>query len=133
MASVPNQKKIKTHITYSLKEGNFVGIPRELFFSKMRELGGGSAFCVWCYLTDNQDGYEDDFSPANVSEQIGYSPDSIRNAINKLIKGGYLIPRTSGSRYYDFYPDPDHKEKVKVKNKKINNSLSNRLGGAFNV
>ena len=128
MGSVANQKNITTHITYSLKEGNFMGIPRDLFFSKMRELKGGSAFCVWCYLCDNQDGYSEDFSPAYVSELTGYSPDSIRTAINKLITGGYVVPRTKGTRYYDFYPDPDKK-----KNKKINDALSDRLGGYFNV
>ena len=130
MASTANQKNITTHITYSLKQGGFIGIPRDLFFAKMRELNGGSTFSVWCYLCDNQDGYSEDFSPTYVSELTGYSTKSIRTAINKLIEEKYLVPRTEGTRYYDFYPDPGSNKKGR---RKVSNALENKLGGYFNV
>ncbi len=100
-----NQRRVVIHHCKTLSEGNFFGCPRDFFFEAMRNLTF-SQFKVWVYLWDNQDGWEENFSPAAAKDTLNLSTKTIRDAFNSLIEKGYIVDRGNNT-YFDFYPNPD--------------------------
>lgn len=69
----------------------------------------GNTFKVYIYLLCNQNGFHFGLSPQDISNKMGISVDSARDAINTLIAAGY-ISLLDGTRFeYMFYDKKDSK------------------------
>lgn len=64
----------------------------------------GEAFKVYMYLLSWYGKEKVDYSPTDIKEKWGIGLTTARDALETLIKKGYLIPIEGKSNQYNFYP-----------------------------
>ena len=97
----PNQKIICTNKPKSRMP--FFIVDSRYMHKAMKELTYGG-FKLWCYLSENKNGYMFGLSHKAVYEHTGMSKSTYDNAIKELKEHGYLIQRKD-TDIYDFVID----------------------------
>ena len=69
----------------------------------------GNTFKVYIYLLCNQNGFRFGLSPQDISNKMGISVDSARDAINSLIAANYISLLDGTKCEYMFYDKKDNK------------------------
>lgn len=110
MATVPNQKTIKTQKAVSDKEHLYGIYNLEALQTAMIALKGES-FKLWCYLNKNQSGHTFGLSKVDAIKWGIGSASSYNRAVADLIEKGYLVE--TSSNHYDFYELPEE-EKIYI-------------------
>lgn len=102
MTTYPNQKIVQIHKEKCVD--NFTQIQNEHMYAASKCLNG-SAFKLYMYLASNADGFELALSRKDVIDKTGISHCSYDNAVDSLIKYGYLV-FVSGLTYnFNTYPE----------------------------
>lgn len=91
MYTFPNQKIVTVSKT-PCQGTLFAQYNMEAFLDAAQALDAG-AFKLWCYLAMNQDEYTFALSSKDARERFGLKKTQYDNAVEKLIKQGYLINR----------------------------------------
>lgn len=99
--SVPNQKIIRIHKT-KYRE-NFLQIGIDEWQTAVKVMNK-SEFALYLYLAGNADCFNLELSREAFEKATGYKKTSYSDAVNKLIKLGYLVNRQGN--IYDFYTSP---------------------------
>ena len=73
--SVPNQRIVKVHREMPGKEGNFLQIKKSNLYDAYKNLNA-TALCLYLYLVGNMNGYNLEFSPKAIHEEMGM-PESL--------------------------------------------------------
>lgn len=102
--TAPNQKIITIHKATSDKNHLYGIFNQDALFSACRNLTGNE-LKLYLYLCCNQPEYRLALSPKAISEQIGAHEDSIRTAVQGLIKKGYLACQKGN--LFNFYEAPN--------------------------
>ena len=100
--SVPNQYKVKIH-REPHPQRDFIQIYKPTFakmYQKLSRAPGALALYIW--LVGNQDGFEFDFSPQAIYNNLGMALSTTHDAFRRLKQEGFLIERP-GKNFYDFY------------------------------
>lgn len=97
----PNQKVIHTHKPKA--RNPFFIVDRRYMHKAMKELTYGG-FKLWCYLSENKNGYMFGLSHKAVHESTGMSKSTYDSAIKELKSHGYLVQRED-TDVYDFVID----------------------------
>lgn len=104
MTTHPNQKVIK--IEKSKVENGFLQISKENWQEAFQTLGQ-SAFGLYLYLANNNDGFRIALSPVAVKNAIGISESTYRRAVDELIKSAYLTQEKNNSYVFTTAPNED--------------------------
>ena len=99
ITTYPNQKRILIKRNKIDSRKTFLTIQGENLEAAMNKLNG-TALKLYLYLAMNRDGYELAFSPQYFADKFNTSLNSARDAVQILIKEGFLIMRKGNS--YDF-------------------------------
>lgn len=94
---VPNQKIIKVNKEPCNKNNLYAAINLQAMEQAAQALDA-AAFKLWIYFAKNQNNYEFALSSKDVLESFGMKRDQYNGAIEKLIKGNYLV-KVSGNIY----------------------------------
>ena len=109
MATSPHQRVVKIHRDMpGAKEGNFLLIKKNNLYNAYRDLNA-TALCLYLYLAGNMNGYNLEFSPKAIHEEMGMPTSTITDQFKILVQKGYLVPKHEGSNIYDFYEQPHKK------------------------
>ena len=123
--TVPNQKIIKVNKQPCNKQNLYTMINIKALQTAAQNLDAG-AFKLWIYFAENQNSYEFALSNKAVEEDFGMKRTQYNNAINSLIKAGYII-QDKGNKYnfYEIAVDlkPDNTETEKAVDLKQDNSV----------
>ena len=113
--SFPNQKIIKIHKENKQKEP-FVSLNVQTMTAAYKDLNA-TAFYLYLCLCCNKDGFQLEFSPANIATNFGMPDSTVRDQFKKLVEKKYLVPIQKGSNIYNFYAEPPHLIEIKAKEK----------------
>ena len=106
MATVPNQRVIKIHRDMPGKmEGNFLLIKKHNLYEAYKKLNA-TALCLYIYLAGNKEGFNLEFSPRAIHEEMGLPESTCRDQFKVLVQKGYLVSKHEGSNIFDFYEIP---------------------------
>lgn len=111
ITTYPNQKRILIKRNKIDSRKTFLTIQGENLEAAMNRLNG-TALKLYLYLAMNRDGYELAFSPQYFADKFNTSLNSARDAVQILIKEGFLIMRKGNS--YDFNEIGNSTSAVKV-------------------
>ena len=114
ITTYPNQKRILIKRNKIDSRKTFLTIQGENLEAAMNRLNG-TALKLYLYLAMNRDGYELAFSPQYFADKFNTSLNSARDAVQILIKEGFLIMRKSNS--YDFNEIGNSTSAVKLPSK----------------
>ena len=101
----PNQKVICTSKTKSDAEHVYSRVNVEASLTAARELSD-RAYKLYSRMTLHLDGFSYALSPAAIKSEIGISESKCRNAVNELIKKGYLVLAPERKNFFIFYEYP---------------------------
>lgn len=102
MTTHPNQKIIK--IEKPKVGAGFLQISKEDWQEAFQTLGQ-SAFGLYLYLANNNDGFRIALSPVAVKKAIGISESTYRRAIQELIESAYLTLEKNNSYVFTTVPN----------------------------
>lgn len=106
---VPYQRVVNIHRDMPRKnEGNFLLIKKNNLYEAYRTLNA-TALCLYLYLAGNMDGYNLEFSPKAIHDEMGMPVSTCQDQFKVLVAKGYLVPKHEGSNIYDFYESPKEK------------------------
>ena len=114
ITTYPNQKRILIKRNKIDSRKTFLTIQGENLEAAMNKLNG-TALKLYLYLAMNRDGYELAFSPQYFADKFNTSLNSARDAVQILIKEGFLIVRKGNS--YDFNEIGNSTSAVKLPSK----------------
>ena len=114
ITTYPNQKRILIKRNKIDSRKTFLTIQGENLEAAMNRLNG-TALKLYLYLAMNRDGYELAFSPQYFADKFNTSLNSARDAVQILIKEGFLIMRKGNS--YDFNEIGNSTSAVKLPSK----------------
>ena len=115
ITTYPNQKRILIKRNKIDSRKTFLTIQGENLEAAMNRLNG-TALKLYLYLAMNRDGYELAFSPQYFADKFNTSLNSARDAVQILIKEGFLTMRKGNS--YDFNEIGNSTSAVKLPSKK---------------
>lgn len=101
----PNQKIVTTKKTKSDEEHTYGICNIEATLTAAKELTD-RAFKLYIRMSLHQDGYTYALSPTEINKNIKMSDGRYREAVNELIKKGYLIQSEERKNLYIFYEAP---------------------------
>ena len=109
----PHQKVIHIHRDMPQSgDSNYTVIKNKNFYDAYKNLRkasrGGTATFLWLILAGNMDGFDLAFSPKAIAERSGMPESTCRDAVDRLIRTGYLVRKHEGSNIYDFYERPEY-------------------------
>lgn len=111
--TVPNQKVIRTgKKTVCDKNNTYFVLNKQAMFAASQNLETKAGFTLYMYFASNQEGYEFALSRTDVLNTLGVKIDAYKNAINELIKKGYLVE--TSSNHYTFYDMPNQEKETVV-------------------
>lgn len=99
--TVPNQKKYCAKIPKPRKP--FTALDHKYMKTAGSELSHGG-IKLWIWFTCNSNNYESPISPAIICEEMKMHKNTYKNAVNELIKEGYLL-QYKDTNLYHFVPD----------------------------
>ena len=106
MPTVPNQRVVKIHRDMpGEREGNFLLIKKSNLYDAFKNLNA-TALCLYLYLAGNMNGYNLEFSPKAIHEEMGLPESTCRDQFKVLVQKGYLVPKHEDSNIFDFYERP---------------------------
>lgn len=110
--TVPNQKVIHINRDMPPKGSNdYLVVKNQNLFDAYRVLRensrGATPLYLWLILAANKDGFDLALSPRAIEEKTGLPQSTCRDAVDALIRKGFLVPKHEGSNVYDFYERPD--------------------------
>ena len=103
MATAPNQRKVIVHREKC--ERDFLQIKKENWFAANKDLEP-YGLQVYLYLAGNMNGYNLEFSPKAIHEEMGLPESTCRDQFKVLVQKGYLVPKHEDSNIFDFYERP---------------------------
>ncbi len=106
--SVPNQKKIIIERLSDSVRNNYLKVSNENLNLAMYNLKP-SAFMLWIYFCDNQNGYQLDLYPIDFINKTGLSRSTYDRAFEELEEKGYLIKSKTKKNLYLFNEVSDFK------------------------
>lgn len=110
--TVPNQNIVHIHRDMPQSgDRDFLVVKNQNLYDAYKTLRqdkrGGLAIYLWLVLAGNKDGYDLAFSPKAILERSGLPESTCRDAVDRLIRNGYLVQKREGSNIYDFYERPE--------------------------
>lgn len=99
--SVPNQKKIIIERSSDLVKKDYLKVSNENLNLAMYDLKP-SAFMLWIYFCDNQNGYQLDLYPVDFTNKTGLSRSTYDRAFEELENKGYLKKSKNKKNLYLF-------------------------------
>lgn len=99
--SVPNQKKIIIERLSDSVRNNYLKVSNDNLNLAMYNLKP-SAFMLWIYFCDNQNGYQLDLYPIDFINKTGLSRSTYDRAFEELEEKGYLIKSKTKKNLYLF-------------------------------
>ena len=106
MPTVPNQRVVKIHRDMpGEREGNFLLIKKSNLYDAYKNLHA-TALCLYLYLAGNMNGYNLEFSPKAIHEEMRMPESTCRDQFKVLVQKGYLVPKHEDSNIFDFYERP---------------------------
>ena len=99
--SVPNQKKIIIERSSDLVKKDYLKVSNENLNLAMYDLKP-SAFMLWIYFCDNQNGYHLDLYPVDFTNKTGLSRSTYDRAFEELENKGYLKKSKNKKNLYLF-------------------------------
>lgn len=111
--TVPNQNIMHIHRDMPQSgDRDFLVVKNQNLYDAYQTLRqdrrGGLAIYLWLVLAGNKDGYDLAFSPKAIQERSGLPESTCRDAVDRLIRTGYLVRKHEGSNIYDFYERPEY-------------------------
>ncbi len=99
--SVPNQRKIIVKRTTDTVRKEYFKISNKNLRLAMYNLKG-NAFKLYCYLCDNEDGWDFDLYPCDFQRVANVSHDTYLSAFKQLEEKGYLKQSNTRKNVYRF-------------------------------
>ena len=99
--SVPNQRKIIVKRTTDTVRKEYFKISNKNLRLAMYNLKG-NAFKLYCYLCDNEDGWDFDLYPCDFQRVANVSHDTYLSAFKQLEEKGYLKQSNTRKNVYQF-------------------------------
>lgn len=111
--SVPNQKKIIIERSSDTVKANYLKVSNESLNLAMYNLKP-SAFMLWTYFCDNQNGYMLELYPIDFINKSKLSRSTYDRAFNELEEKGYLIKSHNKKNLYLFNEQSKSNKIVKI-------------------
>ncbi len=99
--SVPNQRKIIVKRTTDTVRKDYFKISNRNLRLAMYNLKG-NAFKLYCYLCDNENGWDFDLYPCDFQRVANVSHDTYLSAFKQLVDKGYLKPSNTRKNVFQF-------------------------------